>query len=50
MRKLCNDILHEFAFWWGNLTQGYYVEDLGIGGRPILKLVLKKWAGRAGLY
>jgi len=31
------------GFWWGNLREREYLEDLGIGGRIILTLIFKKW-------
>jgi hypothetical protein len=30
------------GFWWGNLSKRDQFEDLGIGGRIILKLTLKE--------
>jgi hypothetical protein len=35
------------GFWWGNLTERDYLEYLGVDGRIILKLIFKKWDGRA---
>jgi hypothetical protein len=35
------------ALWWGNLKEIDYVEDLGIGGRIILKRILRKSIGTA---
>jgi hypothetical protein len=31
--------------WWGNLRDRYYLKDLGVRGRVILKWILKKWDG-----
>jgi hypothetical protein len=33
------------GFWWGNLTERDHSEDLGVGGRIILKCIFKKWDG-----
>jgi len=33
------------GFWWGDLVERDHLEDLGLDGRVILKLVFKKWDG-----
>ena len=30
-------------FWWGNLRERDHLEDLGMEGRIILKLIFKRW-------
>ena len=34
------------GFWWGNLRERVHLEDLGIGGRVILKWILNKYDWR----
>jgi hypothetical protein len=29
------------GFWWGNLNERDHLEDLGVDGRRILKLIFK---------
>jgi len=31
------------GFWWGNLREGGHLEDPGIDGRIILRLIFIKW-------
>jgi hypothetical protein len=35
-------------FWLGNLKGRDHSEDLGVGGRIILKCVFRKWVWRVG--
>jgi hypothetical protein len=35
------------GFRWGDLRERDYLEGLGVDGRIILKLILKKWDGQA---
>jgi hypothetical protein len=32
--------------WWGNLMEREHMEDPGIEGRIILKLLFRRWDGR----
>ena len=33
------------GFWWGNLGERHYFEDIGVGVRIILKRIFKNWEG-----
>jgi hypothetical protein len=33
--------------WLGDLTERYYLENIGVGGSIILKWIFKKWYGEA---
>jgi hypothetical protein len=38
------------GFWWGDPRERDHLEDLGIDGKIIIKLIFKKWDGaRTGL-
>ena len=30
-------------FWWGNLRERDHLEDSGVGGRLILRWILRQW-------
>ena len=33
------------GLWWGNLMQRDHLEDPGVDGRLILRLIFRKWDG-----
>jgi len=33
------------GLWWGNLRERGHLEDLGVYGSVILKLIFEKWNG-----
>ena len=33
------------CFWWANLREGEHLEDPGVYGRIILRLIFRKWVG-----
>jgi hypothetical protein len=33
------------VFWWGRLSEGIHLEDLGVDGMIALKWIFRKWAG-----
>jgi hypothetical protein len=35
------------GFWWGNLREGDHLEEPGVDGRLILRIMFRKWDGRA---
>jgi hypothetical protein len=32
-------------FWWGNLRAKDHLEDSGVGGRIILRWIMREWDG-----
>ena len=36
-----------YKFWWGDQSGGDRLEDLGVDGTKILKLIFKEWTGEA---
>jgi len=39
----------DYEFWWGGLREGGHLEDPGVDGSSILKLIFKTWNGDARL-
>jgi len=37
------------VFWWGTLEEKDHLEDLGLDGKVILKLIFKKWRSEGGM-
>jgi hypothetical protein len=37
------------GFWWGKSKEGEHLENLGMCGRMILKLIVNKWGGLCGV-
>jgi len=35
------------GFWWGNLKERAHLEEPGVGGRIILRWILRKWVVRS---
>jgi hypothetical protein len=35
------------GFWWGDLRERDYLEDLGVDRNTVLKCIYKKWDGEA---
>jgi len=40
-------VAYRFFFLWGNLREGDHLEDLGVGGKIIIKWIFRKWNGEA---
>jgi hypothetical protein len=38
-------IFYEYKVWWGNLRERVPLEDPGIDGRILLRLIFRKWGG-----
>ena len=36
------------VFWWGNVTERGHLEDRGVDGCLILRLIFRKWDGGMG--
>jgi hypothetical protein len=35
-----------YGLWWGNLRERYHLEDKGVDGKTILKLIFGQWDGK----
>ena len=40
-RMVC--VMVFIGFWWGNLTERDHLGDLGVDGKIILRLIIRKW-------
>ena len=38
-----------YRVWWGNLSEGDHLKDLGVDGRILLKWIFEKWDRGHGL-
>jgi hypothetical protein len=33
------------GFWWGDVREKDHLEDLVVGGRTVINVIVKKWIG-----